>query len=149
MEFLWYKCQNKEKKDNKKSTRRDSNPRPSPWQGDTPPLSHSCISFSVAMVNLQKKLYKIILGILRKHETGFEPATLALARRYSTTEPLVQACTWFSQAQVIYYYNFEMVSTLFFSKNRFFQILPNKICSHLILSVRFLNAGFFTCFNTF
>ena len=27
----------------KKSTRRDSNPRPSPWQGDTPPLSHSCI----------------------------------------------------------------------------------------------------------
>ena len=23
-----------------------------------------------------------------KHETGFEPATLALARRYSTTEPL-------------------------------------------------------------
>ena len=31
------------KKGNKKSTRRDSNPRPSPWQGDTPPLSHSCI----------------------------------------------------------------------------------------------------------
>ena len=28
-----------------KSTRRDSNPRPSPWQGDAPPLSHSCISF--------------------------------------------------------------------------------------------------------
>ena len=26
------------------STRRDSNPRPSPWQGDTPPLSHSCVS---------------------------------------------------------------------------------------------------------
>ena len=25
------------------STRRDSNPRPSPWQGDTPPLSHSRI----------------------------------------------------------------------------------------------------------
>ena len=24
------------------STRRDSKPRPSPWQGDTPPLSHSC-----------------------------------------------------------------------------------------------------------
>ena len=23
-----------------KSARRDSNPRPSPWQGDTPPLSH-------------------------------------------------------------------------------------------------------------
>ena len=26
------------------SARRDSNPRPSPWQGDTPPLSHSRIS---------------------------------------------------------------------------------------------------------
>ena len=25
-----------------KSTRRDSNPRPSPWQGDALPLSHSC-----------------------------------------------------------------------------------------------------------
>lgn len=39
-----------------------------------------------------------------KHETGFEPATLALARRYSTTEPLVQlysAC--FPQALYIYY----------------------------------------------
>ena len=24
------------------STRRDSNPRPSPWEGNTPPLSHSC-----------------------------------------------------------------------------------------------------------
>ena len=30
----------------KKSTRRDSNPRPSPWQGDTPPLSHSCMLVS-------------------------------------------------------------------------------------------------------
>ena len=29
----------------KASTRRDSNPRPSPWQGDTPPLSHSCIRY--------------------------------------------------------------------------------------------------------
>ncbi len=28
------------------STRRDSNPRPSPWQGDTPPLSHSCSSYA-------------------------------------------------------------------------------------------------------
>ena len=30
--------------------------------------------------------------ILKKRETGFEPATLALARRYSTTEPLVHIC---------------------------------------------------------
>ena len=27
--------------------------------------------------------------LILEHETGFEPATLALARRYSTTEPLV------------------------------------------------------------
>ena len=32
--------------------------------------------------------------ILKEHETGFEPATLALARRYSTTEPLVH-CIFF------------------------------------------------------
>ena len=32
-----------------KSTRRDSNPRPSPWQGDTPPLSHSCIFICKAL----------------------------------------------------------------------------------------------------
>ena len=31
---------------------------------------------------------KTCFGIKPKHETGFEPATLALARRYSTTEPL-------------------------------------------------------------
>ena len=36
----------------------------------------------------------ISLFILEKHETGFEPATLALARRYSTTEPLVH-CIFF------------------------------------------------------
>jgi integrase len=29
-----------------RSTRRDSNPRPSPWQGDALPLSHSCISLT-------------------------------------------------------------------------------------------------------
>ncbi len=30
-----------------------------------------------------------------KHETGFEPAALALARRCSTTEPLVRIkCSW-------------------------------------------------------
>ena len=61
------------------STRRDSNPRPSPWQGDTPPLSHSC------------SLFYIYTVLTVKHETGFEPATLALARRYSTAEPLVQS----------------------------------------------------------
>ena len=32
------------------SARRDSNPRPSPWQGDTPPLSHLRISYGVPSV---------------------------------------------------------------------------------------------------
>ena len=32
----------------------------------------------------------MIPDLREEHETGFEPATLALARRYSTTEPLVQ-----------------------------------------------------------
>lgn len=41
------------------STRRDSNPRPSPWQGDTPPLSHSCMSFSCLCSLEQYILYRI------------------------------------------------------------------------------------------
>ena len=57
----------------RKSARRDSNSRPSPWQGDALPLSHSRI-----VCSLSKK----------KRETRFELATLALARRCSTTEPL-------------------------------------------------------------
>ena len=36
---------------NKKSARRDSNPRPPPWQGGAPPLSHSRLScFSVLKI---------------------------------------------------------------------------------------------------
>ena len=34
----------------------------------------------------------MIPDLREEHETGFEPATLALARRYSTTEPLVHIC---------------------------------------------------------
>ena len=34
----------------KASTRRDSNPRPSPWQGDTPPLSHSRIKSTESLL---------------------------------------------------------------------------------------------------
>ena len=41
------------------STRRDSNPRPSPWQGDTPPLSHSCMLFSCLCSLEQYILYRI------------------------------------------------------------------------------------------
>ena len=37
------------------STRRDSNPRPSPWQGDTPPLSHSCICYLIVSYVLTTK----------------------------------------------------------------------------------------------
>ena len=47
----------------KKSTRRDSNPRPSPWQGDTPPLSHSC------MIVLNFRTYIQLFGI-RKARDG-------------------------------------------------------------------------------
>ena len=36
-------------------------------------------------------LFISTLGTL-EHETGFEPAALALARRCSTTEPLVHIC---------------------------------------------------------
>ncbi len=44
-------------------------------------------------------------GIKKKHETGFEPATLALARRYSTTEPLVQTICASLRMHLLYYTN--------------------------------------------
>ena len=37
----------------------------------------------------KKRGYPYWISSKSEHETGFEPATLALARRYSTTEPLV------------------------------------------------------------
>ena len=45
-----------------------------------------------SFLEIKKQESLILLAFLpfsMKHETGFEPATLALARRYSTTEPLV------------------------------------------------------------
>ena len=47
-----------EKQGLKLSARRDSNPRPSPWQGDAPPLSHSRISFNFVE---QKEVYNIFI----------------------------------------------------------------------------------------
>lgn len=40
------------------------------------------------MLHRQQKNFTVTCKASEKHETGFEPATLALARRYSTTEPL-------------------------------------------------------------
>ena len=40
-------------------------------------------------LNIQKRGHPHWISSHLEHETGFEPATLALARRYSTTEPLV------------------------------------------------------------
>ena len=45
-------------------------------------------------MNIQKKGHPHRISSHLEHETGFEPATLALARRYSTTEPLVH-CIFF------------------------------------------------------
>ena len=125
------------------SARRDSNSRPSPWQGDALPLSHSrkyntCKQYFIVSGRLcqalplwlnrthpfflagvrqsmfflppvafydipldasspvlscpvlitQKKNDKLLLACHSKRETRFELATLALARRCSTPEPL-------------------------------------------------------------
>ena len=43
----------------------------------------------------------------KKRETGFEPATLALARRYSTTEPLAH-----QKDMIILPYLFFKINTL-------------------------------------
>ena len=42
------------------------------------------------------------IGATIKRKTGFEPATLALARRYSTTEPLAHGVLLSSSKE---YYN--------------------------------------------
>ena len=44
-------------------------------------------SFDYSLITQPRKA--LALQESKKRETGFEPATLALARRYSTTEPLV------------------------------------------------------------
>ena len=54
----------------KASTRRDSNPRPSPWQGDTPPLSHSCTTY------LQNHILKSIFTVSSTNQTFLDkPST--------------------------------------------------------------------------
>ena len=74
----------------KKSTGREGLPQRSPRQWAQ--RGHSDLGVSPAgaeTVSCFQTLFYLFLQI-KKHETGFEPATLALARRYSTTEPLVQ-----------------------------------------------------------
>ena len=46
------------------SARRDSNPRPSPWQGDTPPLSHSRIFHVRSREHLRLYYGTVCLSIL-------------------------------------------------------------------------------------
>ncbi len=51
------------------SARRDSNPRPSPWQGDTPPLSHSRISLLIYYVC--KRYNTLSVGYLSRLKIHF------------------------------------------------------------------------------
>ena len=44
--------------------------------------------YSRTRVLLHHEFHDLQHPLLKERETGFEPATLALARRYSTTEPL-------------------------------------------------------------
>ena len=44
--------------------------------------------FEYRGLNKKEDGYIVTIFFFVKRETGFEPATLALARRYSTTEPL-------------------------------------------------------------
>ena len=83
----------------KKSARRDSNPRPSPWQGDTPPLSHSRIikifDFTKRVMGIEPTYLAWKASVLPLNYTrinigvtGFEPATSwSQTRRSSQAEP--------------------------------------------------------------
>ena len=65
----------------------------------------------------------------KKHETGFEPATLALARRYSTTEPLAHLTVRSHEHLILYYRVFDL-STVFllFCMNLFIFIVRYRSC---------------------
>ena len=76
------------------SGRRDSNPRPSPWQGDALPLNYFrttviIIANAFFIARYFAKKDKFILGTKKAHirelfilerKTGFEPATPTMAR---------------------------------------------------------------------
>ena len=74
---------------NKKSTRREGLPQRSPPGGRSEGIRTRASALRVPRPP-RASVVCIYFYVLKKHETGFEPATLALARRYSTTEPLVQ-----------------------------------------------------------
>ncbi len=56
--------------------------------------------------------------MFKERETGFEPATLALARRYSTTEPLAH----------IFFVSF---------KDKYYYTIKNCSCQHYFLNFLF------------
>ncbi len=82
---------------NKKSTRRDSNPRPSPWQGDTPPLSHSCLFVGffnrtlciilVYLVFVNKFFYFFTRNFLTVFRPFFNNLTIALVAENTPFAP--------------------------------------------------------------
>ena len=95
----------------KKSTRRDSNPRPSPWQGDTPPLSHSCI------LPIRRSIHYVIVccfATSTRRDSNPRPSPWQ-----GDTPPLSHSCislsdNRLSQAQVVFYRKACDLSTTFF-----------------------------------
>ena len=86
-----------------KSARRDSNPRPRPWQGRAPPtepLAH---------------IWNCIVAF-KERETGLEPAAPTLARSCSTnwaTRAYVNCFVSVCQTHLISYYGKSNLSTIF------------------------------------
>ena len=91
--------------------------------GSEPDIDIRRRQYAAATQKLPPVIRREFSGKKKKHETGFEPATLALARRYSTTEPLVRM-SCFPQAQCGLYTIRGCLSTSFFhfSKNDYFAV---------------------------
>ena len=80
-----------------------------------------------AAVKIKKRFRNTRNLSILEHETGFEPATLALARRYSTTEPLVQtACSVTASATI----------SILPEHGRFVNIKSMILCQIFSLSLR-------------
>ena len=115
------------------SARRGSNPRPPPWQGGAPPLSHSRM-FLKHLIQFEKE----------ERETGIEPATPSLARRCSTAEPLAHILTTVDSISSKKHFvnnNFDFLYIFIITSLIYYQLSDKSYILLLFLHNRFLSVS--------
>ncbi len=98
----------------KESARRDSNPRPSPWQGDAPPLSHSRLLYLFALLFPANKVNDTIPVLFCQHEISDFPHFAGIRNsgpgffrgrhgRKESCLPLLLSCRTESEASIFFH----------------------------------------------